>query len=36
MGHGVAANTHAMYGTVSHMHLNWVLGEFPDAELEAC
>lgn len=31
------ANTHAMYRTISHDHLdtfvNWVLGEFPDAGL---
>jgi hypothetical protein len=37
MGYGVAANTHAMYRTVGHTHLdsfvNWVLGDFPDAGL---
>lgn len=37
MGIGTAANTHAMYGTVSHTHLdclvNWAIGEFPDAGL---
>jgi len=37
MGIGTAANTHAMYRTINHVHLdvlvNWALNEFPDAGL---
>lgn len=37
MGIGTAANTHAMYRTISHVHLdslvNWALKDFPDAGL---
>ena len=37
MGSGTAANTHAIYRTISHRHLdgfvNWVMKEFPDAGL---
>lgn len=37
MGIGTAANTHRMYDTVGHEHLdglvNWAIGEFPDTGL---
>lgn len=37
MGTGTAANTHAMYQTIGHQHLDslvhWASGEFPDAGL---
>ncbi|CAK7035674.1 MAG: hypothetical protein BACC_04479 [Bacteroides sp.] len=37
MSDGVAVNTHSMYRTVRHIHLDsfvyWVLGEFPDEGL---
>lgn len=37
MDTGTRANTHAMYGTVNHEHLDglvfWASGEFPDAGL---
>jgi len=37
MGIGSAANTHAMYETINHEHLDglvfWASGEFPDAGL---
>ncbi|WP_413460698.1 hypothetical protein [Herbaspirillum huttiense] len=37
MGIGTAANTHAMYGTIEHQHLDalvcWATGDFPDAGL---
>ncbi|MDR9836925.1 MULTISPECIES: hypothetical protein [Herbaspirillum] len=37
MGIGTAINTHAMYGTIGHQHLDalvyWATGDFPDAGL---
>lgn len=37
MGIGAVANTHAMYQTIGHQHLDslvyWATGEFPDAGL---